>query len=121
VASLRRFASIERAFRGRVNSFRCKDGTTHYFDWNDYGGQLFSYAVELSTLAAAEAEEPTDPPLALRAIWQAEDPQAVLDQFLPAGERGGFFDLRMLPTSEEELMSYQEDQESSEGVPWDDG
>jgi hypothetical protein len=106
VASLRRLTSIERAFRGRVNSFRCKDRTMHYFSWNDYGGQLFSYAVTLSTLEALE--ELPQPPAALREIWQAEDPQAVLNQFLPAGESGGFFDLRQLPTSEEVLLSYGE-------------
>lgn len=84
-----------------LHTYRTKDGKVRFFDWDDYGSQLFLFAVSLVALAEPDESLP-EPPPALRAIWGAEDPQSILDQFAPNTEPAPFFDLRDLPASEEE-------------------
>jgi hypothetical protein len=71
------------------HSFVLQDGSTHRYDPDRDGSQLFSYCVTLVCLESGE-DPPEEPPI-VKALRQARDPIGAVEPFRPENRTAGAF------------------------------
>ena len=77
---------------GDLDSFRLKDGSLYFYNFDEAGAELFVYCVR----ALALEEEDIPEPAILKKIRQAKDPHKALDRFRPSNPESAFLDIGML-------------------------
>jgi hypothetical protein len=77
---------------GELDSFRLKDGSLYFYNFDEAGAELFTYCVR----AFALEEEDIPEPAILQKIRQAKDPHRALERFRPSNPERAFVDIAAL-------------------------
>jgi hypothetical protein len=76
-----------------LDSFRLKDGSLHFYDFDQAASELFNYTVRALAL---EEEDIPEPAILKKILREAEDPHKALSRFRPSNPERAFVDISVL-------------------------
>ena len=90
MAGLRRFwlGRLEKAARGKLESFELRDGSHFFYDPLETYGEMFEHAQDVLL-----GEPWPEPPQIFVKMCEAKDPQAVLERFEPVNPSRALVDV----------------------------